>query len=117
MAISCSTILYRAILKRSWLDPDNRSRLKADAFFRRPPRKKGGEVDPGDHDGLSVFIASDQVTPEYCAGKFKICQGVASLHAGRLLDLGLTIADDVSDSTKALNQQSTLHRIILLPKD
>ncbi|HIK10207.1 MAG TPA: hypothetical protein IGS52_08065 [Oscillatoriaceae cyanobacterium M33_DOE_052] len=43
--------------------------------------------------GLSVFIAT-AVSPPECAAKFDRCFGVASLHVGRIRDIGLDVVPD-----------------------
>lgn len=90
-SIPCNWIVYR-IIKRRWLDPDFPGRIKSDAFFRR---------NPADRDGLSVFRASEY-TPEYSAKQLQGCKHVASLHVGRLRDLGLEVIPDPEDQTKLL---------------
>jgi hypothetical protein len=101
VAISCSTILCQAILRKTWFDPDDQAKIKADAFFRRRPEQREGGRDPRDEDGLSLFLA-DQVTPDDCISQFKRCFGVVSLHVGRLLDLGLRVIEDAQDHKKVL---------------
>ena len=90
MPIACSTILYRVILRKSWFDPDDGS-IQPDAFFRRP----------SDEDGLSVFIA-DLITEDGCMALFNSHSGLVSLHAGRLMDIGLTVIPDPTNPIKAL---------------
>jgi len=99
VAIPCSTILYRAVLRNTWFD--DQTGIKADAFFRRPPTTLKGKHYPGDDDGLSVFLA-DQITPENCAATFSKCFGIVSLHTGHLQDLGLLVIEDQEDRRKAL---------------
>ena len=101
MPIPCSTILYRAILRRAWFDPDDPASVKADAFFRRRPEEKGGVRNPKDEDGLSLFKAL-HIDPEACMAEFSRCYGIVSLHAGTLMDLGLELVDDNQDTRKVL---------------
>jgi hypothetical protein len=77
--LPCSTIVYRAI-RPKWVDPVTRTVLPI-AFQRRPA--------PSDEDGLSVDILSAQS----CAQALRNCQ-VASLHVGRVRDLGLDVVVD-----------------------
>jgi hypothetical protein len=79
--LSCSSIIYRALLRKGWIDQDTR-RVKADAYFLRDSEA-----------GLSVNIAQ-VCSPERCAKPFKNCFGVASLHVGRVRDLGLDVVRD-----------------------
>lgn len=81
--LSCSAIVYRALLRKQWIDEDT-GRVKADAYFLRKSRNE---------QGLSVRIAS-VCSPEQCAASFKNCYGVASLHVGRVRDLGLDVVPD-----------------------
>ena len=62
----CDAIMYRTIRRADWFDPDNESKVKAEAFMRRRPRiRKDGSADPGDDDGLSLFD-SYHVTFDEC---------------------------------------------------
>lgn len=79
--VPCEEILYRAVTRRGWLDPDT-NRVKADAFFRR-----------ADEESLSVFIAS-VCTPQECAATFNRCFGVYSLHTGKVRTLNLDVVQD-----------------------
>ena len=92
-SFDCTTIIYRAILKSGWIDPDKATAkgLKADAFFRRKI----------DTDGLSVLKAGTMEPREFGA-TFNPCHGIATLHVGRLLDLGVTVAPDPEDERKLL---------------
>jgi hypothetical protein len=80
--LSCSTILYRAILRKAVVDWPNRQVLPA-AFMLRPL--------PGDLDGLSVGHTC--AIPEYLS-QFKKTFGVATMHTGRVRDLGLQVVVD-----------------------
>jgi hypothetical protein len=82
--LPCEAIVYRALLRKQWIDEDT-GRVKADAYFLRP-----------NEPGLSVNLAS-VCSPEQCAAKFRKCYGVASLHVGRVRDLGLEVEQDSPD--------------------
>jgi hypothetical protein len=79
--LSCSTIVFRAMLRKKWIDPVSGTVLPA-AFVRRDA--------PNDDDGLSVDIAS----PSSCAAPFRERFGVASLHVGSVRDFTLDIVVD-----------------------
>ena len=81
--LECGEILFR-LLKRSWIHPDGNGILP-DAFRRRP-------VD----NGLSVFIAS-LCSIEEARTKLEKVRGVASLHTGRVRDIGLDVTPDPGD--------------------
>ncbi|HEY9833198.1 MAG TPA: hypothetical protein V6D26_21780 [Stenomitos sp.] len=81
--LPCSAIVYRALLKKSWINEDTGA-VKADAFFLR-------ERDL--HSGLSVNIATT-CSPQQCAAPWKGCSAVASLHVGRIRDIGLDALPD-----------------------
>ncbi|WP_445173502.1 hypothetical protein [Microcoleus sp.] len=76
-----SAIVYRALLRRQWIDEANL--VVFSAYLLRPNDR-----------GLSVTIAS-VCSPEQCAAKFTNCLGVASLQVGQIRELGL---DAVRDS-------------------
>jgi len=98
----CSTIVYRLILKKEWFDPDDTTRVKAEAFTRRRPKLLDTGVDvPGDDDGLSVFD-SFRIDPQTCIETTNRCYGIATLHVGTLLDYGLTVIRDPSDRARIL---------------
>jgi len=82
----CGTIVYRLILKQGWFDPDDPTKVKAEAFMRRRPRlSENGEIeDPMDSDGLSVFD-SYRIHRQACIETSNRCYGVATLHVGTLL--------------------------------
>lgn len=79
--LPCNSIVYRALLRKRWIDQDT-GKLKADAYFLRDSEQ-----------GLSVNIA-ETYSPEQCAKQFKNCFGVASLHVGRVRELGLDVVPD-----------------------
>ncbi|MEH2407114.1 MAG: hypothetical protein V7K18_00845 [Nostoc sp.] len=84
--LSCSAIVYRALLRKQWIDKDT-ERVKADAYFLRKNKNE---------KGLSVNIAA-HCSPKQCAAKFNKCFALASLHVGRIRDLGLDVIQDSSD--------------------
>lgn len=79
----CSEIVYRALLRKRWINEDT-FRVKADAYFLREQEK---------HTGLSVSIART-CSPQQCAKKFRECFGVASLQVGHIRDIGLDVVPD-----------------------
>jgi hypothetical protein len=81
--LSCDTIVYRALIKRKWINEDTQEVLPA-AFYLRKDRN---EV------GVSVNIAA-MCSPKECVSGFKGCNAVASLHVGRVRDLGLDVIQD-----------------------
>ena len=84
-SLPCSAIVYRALLRKQWLD-EIRNEVNVPAYLLRKRRNE---------QGLSVNIAS-ACTPEQCAARFRNCYGVASLHVGRIRDLGLNVVPDSS---------------------
>jgi|SRR5271157_116277 len=102
--LPCSTIVYRLILRRGWIDPDT-NKVKADAFMRRPPgRLESGEIDPmnpRDNNGLSVFD-SYRIGERACIETLGTCYGLATLHVGTLLDHGLILVRDPEDFQRIL---------------
>ncbi len=79
--LSCSAIVYRALLRKKWINEDT-GEVKADAFFLRE-----------NEAGLSVNIA-ESCSPQKCVASFKKCSAVASLHVGRVRELGLDVIRD-----------------------
>jgi hypothetical protein len=75
-----SAIVYRALLRRQWIDEANL--VVSSAYLLR-----------ANEPGLSVTIAS-VCSPEQCAAKFKNCYGVASLQVGQIRELGLDAVPD-----------------------
>jgi hypothetical protein len=75
-----SAIVYRALLRRQWIDEANL--VVFSAYLLRPNDR-----------GLSVTIAS-VCSPEQCAAKFNNCFGVASLQVGQIRELGLDAVPD-----------------------
>ena len=99
----CNTIMYRTIRRKDWFDPDDDSRVKAEAFLRRPPKlaHDGVVVDPMDSDGLSV-VDSFHMDMRACIEDTLSCYGVATLHVGRIRALGLRVIRDPQDQRKLL---------------
>lgn len=79
MALACGHIVFRALLKRGWVDPET-GNISAGAFLLRPSE-----------EGLSVDIDS----PAKCVAPLNKTFGVASLHVGRVRDLGLDVVPDI----------------------
>jgi len=75
-----SAIVYRALLRRQWIDEANLVEFSAYLLRANEP-------------GLSVTIAS-VCSPEQCAAKFNNCFGVASLQVGQIRELGLDAVPD-----------------------
>lgn len=86
--LPCSTIVYRVLLKKRWINQDTGT-VEAGAYFLREKEKERG---------LSVNIEG-RCSPQQCADKFDKCFGVASLHVGRIrdLDLGLDVIAGETD--------------------
>jgi hypothetical protein len=76
--LPCNAIVYRALKKRKWINEDT-GQILPDAFLLRK-----------DEVGISVNIAT-VCSPQECASRFNRCNAVASLHVGRVRDLGLDI--------------------------
>lgn len=83
-SLADSAIVYRALLRRQWIDETSDIVLLF-AYLLRP-----------NEPGLSVTIAS-VCSPEQCAAKFQNCYGVASIQVGQIRELGLDAIPD-SDS-------------------
>jgi len=77
--LECHGIVLRAVIRRSDVDQDS-GRILARAFLLRQ-----------NEQGLSVNY---ECTPQECAAQFKKCHGVASLHVGRVRNLGLDVVPD-----------------------
>jgi hypothetical protein len=90
--LSCDAIVYRTLIKRRWINEDT-GEVLPDAFFRR---KERNEI------GVSVDIAT-AITPAECTSRFKKCNAVASLHVGRVRDLGLDIIQDKPTHANIMN--------------
>jgi hypothetical protein len=82
-SLPCDAIVYRALIKRRWINEDT-GEILPDAFFLR---KEKGEK------GVSVNIAA-VCSPQECASRFSKCNAVISLHVGSVRDLGLDIVQD-----------------------
>ncbi len=83
--LSCNEIVYRALMKKNWMSEDT-GQVRPGAFFLRKHRAE---------TGLSVNI-STVCSPQDCAERFR-CKAVASLHVGRIRDLGLDVVQDKPD--------------------
>ncbi len=79
--LSKDTIVYRALLRKQWIDEDT-GRVKADAYFLRPNER-----------GLSVNLAS-ACSPKQCADLFRKCYGIASLEVDLIRKIGLDVVQD-----------------------
>ena len=98
----CGTIVYRQIRRKDWYDPDDDSKVMAEAFMRRRPRiRQDGSEDLGDNDGLSVYD-SFRILRQACMEDSDSCHGLVTLHVGTLRDLGLNVIWDVEDDRKIL---------------
>lgn len=67
-----------------------------DAYIRRP----------NDTDGLSVNLAS-ACTIEEARTKLRECHGIASLHVGRVRDIGLDVKQDSIDHANIIGVPSS----------
>ena len=81
-----SAIVYRALLRRQWIDEANL--VVSSAYLLRATQP-----------GLSVTIAS-VCSPEQCAAKFNNCFGVASLQVKQIRELGLDAVPDSASHAK-----------------
>lgn len=81
----CSQIVFRAVLKKGWLDDEGK--ITSTAFMRDPKR---------DLDGLSVNIAAE-TDLNLWLDNFNATFGADSLHCGRVRDLGLEIGQTEDD--------------------
>jgi hypothetical protein len=98
----CEVILYRSIWYPTWIDPDDNSRMMAEAFAKRRPKlKDDGTVDPMDADGLSVFDQS-RISIQYCVESSNRCYGLGTLHVGTLRAAGFTVIRDPEFDQKCL---------------
>ena len=79
----CNEIVYRALLRKQWINEDT-FRVKADAYFLRQKEE---------NTGLSVNIART-CSLQQCIKKFNKCFGVASLQVGHIRDIGLDVVPD-----------------------
>lgn len=79
-SLPCKSVVYRALRKR-WVDEDT-GKIKADAFFLRP-----------NESGISVNIA-ETCSPQESAKSLNKCSAIASLHVGRVRQLGLDVVQD-----------------------
>jgi hypothetical protein len=84
--LPCSTIVYRAMLRKQWIDKRNNYVTPA-AFIRRP------KADGRDSKGLSVDLAH-QCTIDEVRGNFNSCFGIVTLHVGHIRDVELDVIQD-----------------------
>lgn len=88
--LPCDCVIYRAVTRRSWLDPETGQPL-AEAYMRKPGH---------DDDGVSVALFD-----EFPAGEAELCQkidhvtgnecyGLTSLHTGYVRSLQLEVEQD-----------------------
>ncbi len=81
--LQCNAIVYRALIKKDWINEDT-LQVQPSAFFLRQDKAEFG---------ISVNIAN-ACSPQDCASRFKKCGFVASLHVGSVRDIGLDILQD-----------------------
>jgi len=79
--LPCSVLLYRGARSSTWLNPDEDQFLPV-AFLRRPSE-----------NDLSVDIVALRSQEEAKTG-LDPCHGLATLHTGRIRDLGLDVIPD-----------------------
>jgi hypothetical protein len=79
--LSDNAIVYRALLRKQWINEDT-GRVKADAYFLRVNER-----------GLSVNLAN-VCSPKQCAELFRKCYGVASLEVRSVREVGLDVEQD-----------------------
>lgn len=79
--LSDNATVYRALLRKQWIDEDT-GRVKADAYFLRVNER-----------GLSVNLAS-ACSPQQCAELFRKCYGVAGLEVKGVREIGLDVEQD-----------------------
>jgi hypothetical protein len=79
--LSDNAIIYRALLRKQWINEDT-GRVKADAYFLRVNER-----------GLSVNLAN-VCSPKQCAELFRKCYGIASLEVRGVREVGLDVEQD-----------------------
>lgn len=82
--LECHDIVLRAVLRSQNIDREN-NRVLAQAFLLRTSRDGTKEE--------TVSVSYD-CSPAVCAAGFDKCYGVASLHVGRVRNLGLDVVPD-----------------------
>lgn len=87
--LSCNVLVYRLAGKKRWVDYEN-GRLTIAAFLRRQPVS---DTDRGDEDGLSVN-PTHTCTLDEAKTMLGTVHGVATLHVGRIRDIGLDVIQD-----------------------
>ncbi len=80
-ALPSDAVVYRALLRKQWINEDTAS-VKADAYFLRINER-----------GLSVNLVS-VCSPQQCADRFRKCYGIASLEVGNVREIGLDVEQD-----------------------
>jgi len=91
LSLTCSSIVYRLLLKQSWIDPDT-GQVQAAAFERREKE-----------DGLSVFVAAlcASLDEAIAISTLRGVKAGATLHVGHVRDLGLNVLSDPVDNRHA----------------
>ncbi len=84
--LSDETILYRAVRKKGWIDPDSKE-VDAEAFLLRP-----------NEDSLSANLK-----PEDTYRRLNKCYGVISFSVASLRKRGLDAIQDREDHVKIIN--------------
>jgi hypothetical protein len=79
--LSDNAIVYRALLRKQWINEDT-GRVKAEAYFLRVNER-----------GLSVNLAN-VCSPKQCAELFRKCYGIASLEVRGVREVGLDVEQD-----------------------
>lgn len=82
--LECHDIVLRAVLRSSNIDREKNVVLFADFLLRT-------FEDGSKEENLSVLY---DCSPEECAADFRKCYGVATLHIGRIRNLGLDVKPD-----------------------
>lgn len=90
--LSNETILYRAITRKRWIDPDTKA-VDAEAFQLRFLQKKEKY-----ETGLSAALK-----PEDTYNRLKTCYGVICFTVGDLRELGLDAIQDKFDHVSIIN--------------
>lgn len=89
--LPCGQIVFRSLSRAQHIDRENKRLLPA-AFIRRDP--------PRDAAGLSVNY---NMAPTECYESLKKCYGVASLHVGKVRDMGLDVIADTDNHANVVN--------------
>jgi hypothetical protein len=78
--LPCNKIVYRSLTKRRWINEDT-GQILPSAFHLRK-------------DKLEIGVSVNVISPQDCVKIFNKCTIVASLHVGRVRDLGLDVVQD-----------------------